>query len=135
MSLNKELLNVVKRQLEFGKIAYVPPTGSMGMPPGGGMGMPPGVAPPMDSGIPPGMDPAMLSEDIDTSGASEELQKKTTDNLENIKNRLSNLEDKNKIMIDKLDLLLSEVENDVEKLGSDNRKQTLLWSLKQLVES
>ena len=157
MAVDKILLEKTKAILN--KEGYVPPPGGGGMPHGGmppmdpsimggGMppmdpsmmrgGMPPGGMPPggipmdpsMMGGMPP-MDPSMMPPGDTNSppeGHPEQMQK----DIENIDSRLKNLEDKNKLMLEKLDMLISEAPA-VEKVGSEERAKSTLWAIRQLL--
>lgn len=100
-----------------------------GMPPGMMQGMPQGMPPgmPMDPSMMMGMDPSMMQQ-----GPPEEdpLVKQ----MENFDGRLKNLEEKTKLILDKIEILISEV--NFPKSGSDNSsKKNVLSAIKQLLSN
>lgn len=97
------------------------PPGGGGMPGGPGMGMDPSM---MGGGMPPGMPPGAPPPGVE--GQGQEIDK-----MDTLEKRLKNVEDQSKLILQKLDLLMDEVDH--TKVGSDENK-TLLWAMKQLVK-
>lgn len=152
MAIDKILLHLTKELLQ--KKGFVPPPDyqqqMMGMGPGAPMGaagmqggMPPGGGMPMDPAMMQGgmpMDPAMMQGGMPPEGMPmdpsmmggappEEDPEQKAKEEQHLENRLKNLEDNSKLILNKLDLLMQEV--DYTKAGSD-KNVPLLWAMKQL---
>jgi hypothetical protein len=148
MAIDKNLLNSVKQALQ--KSGFVPPPnqqaammgGGPGMPMGeaaaGGM-MPPGMDPSMMGGMPPGMDPSMMDPAMMGGEMPPPVMPPEEDpvvkkveviesSLKNTESRLQSIENTNKQILDKLNVLTAEVPH--VKAGKDD---TILHAIRKLI--